>query len=74
MGSIVFTSQRLHLFVLLSLATWQVLSQNLKNEIENLKENLTQKDLELSECKENTALKGLELEEVVSKIEAILGK
>ena len=46
----------------------------LKLEIENLKENLAQKDSELSECKENMALKELELEEVLNKIEAILGK
>ena len=46
----------------------------LKLEIENLKENLAEKDSKLLECEENMALKELELEEVVSKIEAILGK
>ncbi|GAB6073779.1 hypothetical protein [Nautilia lithotrophica] len=49
-------------------------NQNLKLELENTKELLAQKDTELLECKEQMALKEIELEEVVSKIEAILGK
>jgi len=46
----------------------------LKTELENTKNSLEEKEMELLECKENMALKELELEEVVSKIEAILGK
>jgi cell division protein ZapB len=46
----------------------------LNNEINNLKQRLEEKELELVECKENMALKELELEEVLAKIEAILGK
>ena len=46
----------------------------LSNELENTKAKLEEKEMELLECKENMALKELELEEVVSKIEGILGK
>ena len=46
----------------------------LSNELENVKAKLEEKDMELMECKENMALKEIELEEVVSKIESILGK
>jgi len=46
----------------------------LKTELENTKNSLEEKEIELLECKENMALKELELEEVLSKIEAILGK
>ncbi|WP_456469856.1 hypothetical protein [Caminibacter sp.] len=46
----------------------------LNNELSNLKNTLEEKELELLECKENMALKELELEEVLAKIEAILGK
>ena len=49
-------------------------NEELKIELENTKNLLEQKDAELLECKENMALKELELEEVVAKIEAILGK
>jgi len=49
-------------------------NENLKLKLENNKELLAQKDTELLECKEQMALKELELEEVISKIEAILGK
>jgi len=49
-------------------------NENLKLALENNKELLAQKDSELLECKEQMALKEIELEEVVSKIEAILGK
>ncbi len=46
----------------------------LKTELENIKNSLEEKEVELLECRENMALKELELEEVVAKIEAILGK
>ncbi len=49
-------------------------NENLKLELQNTKELLANKDAEILECKEQMALKELELEEVVSKIEAILGK
>ena len=49
-------------------------NEELKIELENTKNKLEEKDAELLECKENMALKELELEEVLSKIEAILGK
>jgi len=49
-------------------------NEELKNELENTKSKLEEKEVELLECKENMALKELELEEVVGKIEAILGK
>ncbi len=46
----------------------------LNTEISNLKHELEEKDLELMECKEQMAFKEVELEEVLSKIEFILGK
>jgi len=49
-------------------------NENLKLELENTKEKLAKTETELLECRENMALKELELEEVVGKIEAILGK
>ncbi len=49
-------------------------NQELKIELENTKNTLEQKDAELLECKEQMSLKELELEEVLAKIEAILGK
>ncbi len=49
-------------------------NEELKIELENTKNILEEKDSELLECKEQMALKELELEEVLSKIEAILGK
>ncbi len=54
--------------------TIQKENEELKNELENVKNSLEEKEVELLECRENMALKELELEEVVSKIEAILGK
>ena len=54
----------------------EIKSENeaLKNELENIKAALAQKDASLLECQEAMALKEIELEEVLSKIEAILGK
>ena len=49
-------------------------NDTLKVELENTKELLSHKEKELLECKEEMALKELELEEVVNKIESILGK
>ena len=49
-------------------------NEALKNELENTKEALAQKEASLLECQEAMALKEIELEEVLSKIEAILGK
>jgi cell division protein ZapB len=49
-------------------------NEKLNTEIANLKQELEQKDSELLECKEQMALKEIELEEVVAKIESILGK
>ena len=49
-------------------------NEELKTELENTKQKLAEKDTALLECQENMTLKELELEEVVSKIEAILGK
>jgi cell division protein ZapB len=49
-------------------------NEKLSTEIANLKQELEQKDSELMECKEQMALKEIELEEVVAKIESILGK
>jgi len=49
-------------------------NENLKLEIENYKNSLEEKESALLECQENMALKELELEEVLSKIEQILGK
>ena len=49
-------------------------NDNLKIELQNTKQSLEEKDAKLLECEENMALKELELEEVLSKIEAILGK
>ncbi len=54
--------------------TLQKENNELKTELENTKNSLEGKEVELLECKENMALKELELEEVVAKIEAILGK
>ena len=54
--------------------TLQKENSELKVELENIKNSLEEKEVELLECRENMALKELELEEVVSKIEAILGK
>ena len=49
-------------------------NEELKNELENTKNKLEEKEAELLECKEAMALKELELEEVLAKIENILGK
>ncbi len=49
-------------------------NENLKIELQNTKQALEEKDAKLLECQEQMALKELELEEVLSKIEAILGK
>jgi len=49
-------------------------NENLKLEIENYKNRLEEKDASLLECQEKMTLKELELEEVLSKIEQILGK
>jgi cell division protein ZapB len=49
-------------------------NEALKTENENLKEMISQKEASLMECQEAMALKEIELEEVLSKIEAILGK
>ncbi|MEO1928473.1 MAG: hypothetical protein ABGX26_07275 [Nautiliaceae bacterium] len=49
-------------------------NENLKIELKNTQELLAQKESELLECQENMALKELELEEVVAKIETIIGK
>ena len=46
----------------------------LKTEIENLKNKNEEMEAENAELKETLALKDLELEEIVGKIEAILGK
>ncbi len=54
--------------------TLQKENNELKTELENTKNSLEGKEVELLECKENMALKELELEEVVAKIEVILGK
>jgi len=54
----------------------EIKSENeaLKSELENIKAALAQKEASLLECEEGMALKEIELEEVLSKIEAILGK
>ena len=49
-------------------------NENLKIELQNTKQALEEKDAELLECKEQMALKEIELEEVLAKIESILGK
>ncbi len=49
-------------------------NEDLKIEIENCKNSLESKDNELLECREQMALKELELEEVLAKIENIIGK
>ncbi|NPA12060.1 MAG: hypothetical protein GXO62_07445 [Epsilonproteobacteria bacterium] len=46
----------------------------LNNELNLIRETLEEKEVELLECKENMALKELELEEVLAKIESIIGK
>jgi len=46
----------------------------LQNEVANLNAKKEELDAENSELKETIALKDLELEEIVGKIEAILGK
>ncbi len=49
-------------------------NEELKQELFNIKQSLEEKDSKLLECQEQMSLKELELEEVLSKIEAILGK
>ena len=46
----------------------------LQTEVENLKNKNEEIETENAELKETLALKDLELEEIVGKIEAILGK
>ena len=48
--------------------------EELNNEVANLKSKKEELEAENSELKETLALKDLELEEIVGKIEAILGK
>jgi len=48
--------------------------EQLQTEVANLKQNKEELESENAELKETLALKDLELEEIVGKIEAILGK
>jgi len=48
--------------------------EELQTEVENLKNKNEEIETENAELKETLALKDLELEEIVGKIEAILGK
>jgi len=48
--------------------------EELQNEVVNLNAKKEELDAENSELKETIALKDLELEEIVGKIESILGK
>ncbi|GAB6045176.1 hypothetical protein JCM11957_07740 [Caminibacter profundus] len=49
-------------------------NEKLKLDLQNTKQQLEEKEASLLECQEAMALKELELEEVLAKIEAILGK
>jgi len=48
--------------------------ESLKNELNNLQAKNEELEVKNAELQENLALKDLELEEIVGKIEAILGK
>jgi len=49
-------------------------NEKLKLDLQNTKQQLEEKEASLLECQAAMALKELELEEVLAKIEAILGK